>query len=94
MKHFVRNLEKYCLAVVLAMLVVTAFVLPINACCQNPLTDDAIVKLVKAGLTEHVIIGMVNLQPGQGSLTSNDLIALKKDGVSDNWKNVPFRKVE
>ena len=62
---------------------VAALALPINSYGQAPLTNDSIVKLTKAGLTEDVIIGMVNLQPSQYSLTPDDLIALKKDGVSD-----------
>ena len=67
----------------LTLLFLAALALPINSYGQAPLTNDSIVKLTKAGLTEDVIIGMVNLQPSQYSLTPDDLIALKKDGVSD-----------
>src|SRR5438093_1924375 len=67
----------------LTLLFLAALALPINSYGQAPLTNDSIVKLTKAGLTEDVIIGMVNLQSSQYSLTPDDLIALKKDGVSD-----------
>ncbi len=61
--------------------------LAIAACvclaAQAPLNNESVVKLVKAGLREDVIIGMVELQPSQYSLTPDDLIGLKKAGVSD-----------
>ncbi|HEV2688028.1 MAG TPA: hypothetical protein VGV35_05725 [Bryobacteraceae bacterium] len=37
--------------------------------------------MVKAGLTEDVILDVVNLKPGQYSLNTDDLIALKKANV-------------
>ncbi len=48
----------------------------------QPLTNDSIVKLVKAGLGEGTIISIVNTQPGKYSLGADDTIALKKAGVS------------
>jgi hypothetical protein len=45
------------------------------------LTNESIVKLVKAGMTEDVVLGMVNTQPGQYSLGTEDVIALKQAGV-------------
>jgi len=50
---------------------------------QTALTNDAIVKMVKAGLAEDVILSMVNTQPAQFSVMPDDMIALKKNGVSD-----------
>jgi len=50
---------------------------------QTALTNDAVVKMVKAGLAEDVILNMVGTQPGQYSVTPDAMIALKKDGVSD-----------
>jgi len=49
----------------------------------GPLSNDSIVKLVKAGLGEDTIISMVNTQPGKYSLGADDIIALKKAGVSE-----------
>lgn len=49
----------------------------------QPLTNDSIIKLVKAGLGEDMIIKMVDTQPGKYSLAADDIIALKNAGVSD-----------
>jgi hypothetical protein len=40
-------------------------------------------KLVKAGLSEDVIVGMVNAQPGKYSTSTDDVISLKSSGISD-----------
>ena len=48
------------------------------------LTNDSIVKLVKAGLSDAVIISMVNTQSGKYSLSADDVIALKTAGVSED----------
>lgn len=50
---------------------------------QEPLTNESIVKLVKAGLSEDMIVSMVNAQPGKYSLGADDIIALKTAGVSE-----------
>lgn len=50
---------------------------------QAPLDNATILKLVKAGIGEDVIIGMVNQQQGRYSLTADDVIALKTGAVSD-----------
>lgn len=53
------------------------------ASAQEPLTNDSIIKLVKAGLGEGLLITMVQSQPGRYSLTPDDLVKLKKEGVPD-----------
>src|SRR5579884_27593 len=50
---------------------------------EEAITNDSVVKAVKAGLPESVIVGMVKTQPCKFSLLADDLISLKKDGVSD-----------
>ncbi len=50
---------------------------------QQVLNNDAVLKLVKAGLSEELILNMVNLQPGNYSLTADEVIGLKQAGVSD-----------
>lgn len=50
---------------------------------QTSLTNDSIVKMVKAGLAEDVVLNMINTQPSQFVVTPDAMIALKKDGVSD-----------
>ena len=50
---------------------------------QEVLNNETILKLVKAGIGEEVIVSMVNQQPGKYSLSAADIIALKAGGVSD-----------
>jgi hypothetical protein len=50
---------------------------------QEPLTNETILKLVKAGIGEDTIVGMVNQQPGRYALSDDDIAALKKAGVSE-----------
>lgn len=47
------------------------------------LTNAAVVRLTKAGLSEEVIVSMVNGQPGQYSVGADSIIALKESGVSE-----------
>jgi hypothetical protein len=49
----------------------------------EPLTNETILKLVKAGIGEETIVGMVNQQPGTYSLGDTDVAALKSAGVSE-----------
>jgi hypothetical protein len=53
------------------------------ACAQDALTNESVVKMVKAGLSEGVILSMVNTQPATYSMTPDKLIELKSAGVSD-----------
>jgi len=53
------------------------------ALSQTTLTNDAVMKMATASLGEDVIISMINTQPGNYSVTPDNLIALKKAGVSD-----------
>jgi hypothetical protein len=50
---------------------------------QETLTNDSILKMVKAGVGEDVIIGMINSQAGKYSTGVDDVIALKAAGVPD-----------
>lgn len=50
---------------------------------QEPLTNESVVKMVKAGLAESVILSMVTSQPARYSLSADDLIMLKTTGVPD-----------
>jgi hypothetical protein len=50
---------------------------------QEPLNNDGILMLVKAKLSDDVIIGMVNQQPGTYTLGVQEVVALKQAGVSD-----------
>jgi hypothetical protein len=50
---------------------------------QQALNNDAIIKLVKAGLTEDLIITTINASPGTFDTSVDGLIALKTAGVTD-----------
>lgn len=58
-------------------------VLGVLAFGQTPLTNDTIVKMVKAGLGDDVVISTITSQPAKFATTPDDLIALKGAGVSD-----------
>jgi hypothetical protein len=50
---------------------------------QTALTNDSIIKMVKAGLGDDVVISTVKVQPANYSTDPDGLIALKGAGVSD-----------
>jgi hypothetical protein len=50
---------------------------------QDLLNNDAVSKMVKAGLGEGVIVSMIQTQPGKYSLSPDDMLKLKRDGASD-----------
>jgi hypothetical protein len=50
---------------------------------QQTMNNDAVIKLVKAGLSEDLIISTINSQPGNYDTSTDGLIALKKAGISD-----------
>jgi hypothetical protein len=64
-------------------IVVLLSLLPLSSYGQDTLTNDAVVKLVKAGLSEELIVGMVSSQPGKYQTGANEVIALKRQGISD-----------
>lgn len=61
------------------------FVVLLVAVCsaQTALTNDAIIKMVKAGLSEDIVLSSIKAQPGNFTTGADDLIALKKAGVND-----------
>jgi hypothetical protein len=50
---------------------------------QEPLTNDSIVKMVKGGLGEDLVLTMIQNQPGKYSLSPDSLVKLKQQGVSE-----------
>lgn len=50
---------------------------------QQALNNDAIIKLVKAGLSDDLILSTIGAQAGTYDTSTNGLIALKAAGVSD-----------
>lgn len=53
------------------------------ASAQQALNNDSIVKMVKAGISDTVIVATIRSQPAHFSLSVNDLIALKQAGIDD-----------
>jgi hypothetical protein len=50
---------------------------------QEALDNASVVKLVKAGLSEDLIVTTINSSPGKYDTSANGLIALKKAGATD-----------
>jgi hypothetical protein len=50
---------------------------------QSALTNDAVIKMVKAGLGEDVLLSTIQAQPALYATGPDDLIALKTAGVGD-----------
>lgn len=56
---------------------------PITLPHPTALTNDSILKMVKADLGDAIILQTINAQPGHYSTGADDLVALKNAGVSD-----------
>ena len=51
---------------------------------ESLLTNTSVIKLVKAGFKEKTIIAIINNQPSNFNLGTEDLIVLKRNGVNEN----------
>jgi hypothetical protein len=50
---------------------------------QEMMTNDSVIKLLKAGLSEDLVVTTINSSPGKYDTSANALIALKKAGAGD-----------
>lgn len=50
---------------------------------QQPLNNDAIIKMVKGGLSDDLIVTTITSSPGNYDISPDGMIALKSAGVSD-----------
>ena len=50
---------------------------------QEMMTNDSVLKLLKAGLSEDLVVTTINSSPGKYDTSATALIALKKAGASD-----------
>jgi hypothetical protein len=50
---------------------------------QQALNNDSVIKLVKAGLSDDLIVSTINASPGTYDTSADGIIALKTAGVSD-----------
>jgi len=53
------------------------------AAAQQAMNNDSIVKMVKAGLSDDLIVTTINASPGTYDTSADGIIALKTAGVSD-----------
>lgn len=51
---------------------------------EPPLTNAAVVKLVRAGFKDKTVIAIIHNRPSRFNLTPDKLIELKRNGVSEN----------
>lgn len=51
---------------------------------ETPLTNSAVIKLVRAGFKEKTVIAIIRSRPAQFDLAPDRLIELKRSGVSEN----------
>ncbi len=65
------------------LLVSVTFFLLGTLFAQEILDNQSVIKLVGSGLSEDMVVNVVKSQPGKYSLAPDDLIALKKAGVSE-----------
>jgi hypothetical protein len=65
------------------LLVVSFLVFCFAAVAQQVMNNNAVIKMVKAGLSDDLIVNTVNASPGTYDTSVNGLIALKQAGVSD-----------
>jgi hypothetical protein len=63
-----------------------------TALAQSELNNDSIVKMVKAGLGEDVIVSMIKTQPGKYALDPDTVIQLKQGGLSEKVINAMIEK--
>jgi hypothetical protein len=62
--------------------VVVFFLAAVSLFAQQALNNDSVIKMVKAGLGDNVIVAAIKGSPGTYSLSTDDLISLKGQGVS------------
>lgn len=57
--------------------------LPLALLAQEALTNEGVLKLVKAGLSEDLVVNAINDQPASFVLGANEIVLLKEGGVSE-----------
>jgi hypothetical protein len=59
---------------------------------QEPMNNEGVIKLVKSGLTEDLILNVIQQQPGSYTFGADDLVALKGASVSEKIINAMLAK--
>ncbi len=57
--------------------------LPQTTMPQKSMTNDSVIRMVRSGLGDELIVQTINTQPGQYNLDADALVALKGAGASD-----------
>lgn len=73
-------------SIILALGIAAAGALPVEAQqgYEPPLSNSAVIKLVRAGFREKTIIAIIHSRPTRFNLEPDRLIELKRSGVSEN----------
>lgn len=73
-----------------------AWFLPLAFCtlaiAQQSMNNDSVLKMVKAGLSDDIVISTISASPGLYTTTPDALISLKQAGVSDRVISVMVNK--
>lgn len=76
----------------ISILVVVSLIFCPLLIAQQSMSNDSVIKLVKAGLSDDLIISTINSQAGKYNTSTDGLIALKTAGVSDRVVTVIVAK--
>lgn len=68
---------------VMALLISIFFVITFKLAVAETITNETIVTMVKAGLGEELIIGKIGISPSQFDVSTESILKLKKEGVSE-----------
>lgn len=66
-----------------SLFAILSLVFCLTVAAQQAMNNDAVIKLVKAGLSDDLIVTTINSSPGTYDTSANGLIALKAAGASD-----------
>lgn len=62
---------------------ILALALAVAASAQEVLTNESILKMVKSGMGENLVVSIIHNQPGKYSLVPDEIAKLKQAGVSE-----------
>jgi hypothetical protein len=65
------------------VILAVALLCSLGLAAQDPLNNDSVIKLVKAGLSDELIVNAIGSKPGTYDTSTDGLIALKTAGASD-----------
>ncbi|MDP9169494.1 MAG: hypothetical protein M3N54_02645, partial [Acidobacteriota bacterium] len=64
------------------------WILTCGGIAQTALSNDAVIKLIKAGLSDDLIVSTINAAPGAYNSSADAIITLKAAGASDRLVSV------